>query len=423
MTDVFDRLESNVRSYCRSFPATFHSARGATLIDVEDREFIDFFSGAGALNYGHNPPALKQELIRYLSNDGVLHALDMSTTAKARFLETFERLILQPRGLDYKIMFPGPTGTNSVEVALKLARKATERHNIISFTNGFHGMTLGSLSLTGNGGKRSGAGVPLGNVTHMPFCGYHGTDTDTISLLERVLADTSSGTDLPAAFVLETVQAEGGVNVASRSWLQAVADLAHQYGVLLIVDDIQVGCGRSGPFFSFEPFDLQPDIVCLSKSLSGYGLPMSLTLVRPEHDVLEPGEHNGTFRGHNAAFVTATAAIETFWSNSQLTQKVKRDAEKVRDALLSLESEFESEVVEVRGRGMIQGIEFKNPNVAQAVSHHAFESGLLIETAGPSDEVLKTLPPLTIAPDQLAKGLEIVRESVSAVLSNEPASV
>ena len=320
-------------------------------------------------------------------------------------------------------MFPGPTGTNSVEAALKLVRKATGRHNVIAFTNGFHGMTLGSLSLTGNGGKRAGAGVPLGNVTHMPFCGYHGTETDTIGLLQRVLADASSGTDLPAAFVLETVQAEGGVNVASRSWIRSVAALAEEYGVLLIVDDIQVGCGRSGPFFSFEPFDVQPDIVCLSKSLSGYGLPMALTLVKPEYDVFDPGEHNGTFRGHNAAFVTATAALENFWSDNQLSQKVKRDAEQVRDVLLDLESEFESGVVEVRGRGMIQGIEFHNPDVASAVSKEAFESGLLIETAGPKDEVLKTLPPLTIAGDQLAKGLEIVRESVSTVMASELASV
>lgn len=423
MTDIFQRLESNVRGYCRMFPTVFSSATGAVLTNEEGREFLDFFSGAGALNYGHNPPELKSKLIQYLAEDGVLHALDMSTTAKETFLQTFERVILKPEGLQYKLMFPGPTGTNAVEAALKLARKATGRENVISFTNGFHGMTLGSLALTGNGGKRAGAGVPLGNVTHMPYCGYYGTENDTIAMLERVLEDASSGIDLPAAFILETVQAEGGVNVATRSWIQSVARLAKQYGVLLIVDDIQVGCGRSGPFFSFTPFEVEPDIVCLSKSLSGYGLPMALTLVKPEYDVFGPGEHNGTFRGHNAAFVTATAALEAFWSDDRLAEKVKENAGQVRDALLEIESEFESEVVEVRGRGMIQGIEFKNPAVASAISREAFDNGLLIETSGPKDEVLKLLPPLTIREDQLSRGLDIVRRSVNIVLGSEPATV
>ncbi|TWT60715.1 diaminobutyrate--2-oxoglutarate transaminase [Rubinisphaera italica] len=415
--EIFERLESNVRGYCRSFPTVFHTAKGAALVNENGDKYIDFFAGAGALNYGHNPEVLKQKLIEYLTSDGVLHALDMSTTAKRRFLEKFEELILQPRNMDYKIMFPGPTGTNAVEAALKLARKVTGRHNIISFTNGFHGMTLGSLALTGNSGKRAGAGVPLNNVTHMPFCDYLGTEADTIAALERFLEDSSSGVDLPAAFILETVQAEGGVNIGTRSWLQALSDLARRYNVLLIIDDIQVGCGRTGPFFSFEPFDLKPDIICLSKSLSGYGLPMALTLVKPELDIFEPGEHNGTFRGHNAAFVTAAAALEQFWQDDSLTRKVNRNARQVRDALLDIAANHDAEV---RGRGMIQGIEFADASIASAISQEAFKRGLIIETAGPNDEVIKTLPPLTISDEQLSRGLQILAESTIAVTTKEP---
>ncbi len=415
--EIFERLESNVRGYCRSFPTVFHTAKGAVLVNEDGDEYIDFFVGAGALNYGHNPEVLKQKLIEYLTSDGVLHALDMSTTAKRTFLEKFEELILQPRNMDYKIMFPGPTGTNAVEAALKLARKVTGRHNIISFTNGFHGMTLGSLALTGNSSKRAGAGVPLNNVTHMPFCDYLGTEADTIAALERFLEDSSSGVDLPAAFILETVQAEGGVNIGTRSWLQALADLARRYNVLLIIDDIQVGCGRTGPFFSFEPFDLKPDIICLSKSLSGYGLPMALTLVKPELDIFEPGEHNGTFRGHNAAFVTATVALEQFWQDDSLTRKVNRNARQVRDALLDIAANHDAEV---RGRGMIQGIEFADASIASAISQEAFKRGLIIETAGPNDEVIKTLPPLTISDEQLSRGLQILAESTAAATSKEP---
>ncbi len=416
--DTFERLESNVRGYCRSFPTVFKHAKGATLVDESGDEFIDFFAGAGALNYGHNPTKLREPLLDYLLSDGPVHALDMSTTAKRELLETLDAVILKPRNLDYKAMFPGPTGTNSVESALKLARKVTGRHNVISFTNGFHGMTLGSLALTGNSAKRSGAGVPLNNVTHMPYCDYLGTETDTIAALERVLDDSSSGVDLPAAIIVETVQAEGGINVGTRGWLESLSKLAKEYGVLLIVDDIQVGCGRTGSFFSFEYFDVDPDIICLSKSLSGYGLPLALTLLKPEHDVFEPGEHNGTFRGHNAAFVTATAALNEYWRDDELTRKVNRDARQVRDALLDIASECDIDA-EVRGRGMIQGIEFANKSVASAISKAAFEKGLVIETSGPSDEVIKTLPPLTISQEHLARGLEIIAECAHEVMASK----
>lgn len=411
--DTFERLESNVRGYCRTFPTVFATASGATLVNEAGEEFIDFFAGAGSLNYGHNDPTLKQALVEYLTGDGLLHALDMSTTAKRSFLETFDELILRPRGMSYKVMFPGPTGTNAVESALKLARKVTGRHNVVSFTNGFHGMTLGSLALTGNSEKRAGAGVPLNNVTHMPFCDYLGTETDTIAALERFLEDSSSGVDLPAAFILETVQAEGGVNIGTRGWLEALSALAARYQVLLIIDDIQVGCGRTGPFFSFEPFGFEPDIICLSKSISGYGLPMALTLMKPDLDVFEPGEHNGTFRGHNAAFVTATAALRKFWQDESLTEKVSRDARKIRDALLDIAADHEAEV---RGRGLIQGIEFADHSIAAAISREAFSRGLVIETAGPNDEVIKTLPPLTISDDQLTRGLEILATSTAAAI-------
>ncbi len=414
--NITEKIESNVRGYCRSFPTVFRTAQGATLVNEEGDEFIDFFAGAGVLNYGHNHPVLKQSLIDYLTSDGVLHALDMSTTAKVELLETFDEVILRPRDMEYKIMFPGPTGTNAVEAALKLARKVTGRQNVVSFTNGFHGMTLGSLALTGNGGKRAGAGVPLNNVTHMPYCDYLGPEADTIANLERCLSDSSSGMDLPAAFILETVQAEGGVNIGTRDWLEALSDLAHRYHVLLIIDDIQVGCGRTGPFFSFEPFDVEPDIICLSKSLSGYGLPMSLTLMKPELDVFEPGEHNGTFRGHNAAFVTATAALNLFWRDDALTRKVNQSARRVRDALLDIAANLDAEV---RGRGMIQGIEFADHRIATAISREAFQRGLIIETAGPNDEVIKSLPPLTISDEQLDRGLQILADSAAAVVSEE----
>jgi diaminobutyrate-2-oxoglutarate transaminase len=335
-----------------------------------------------------------------------------------RFLERFEEVILKPRGMDYKIQFPGPTGTNSVEAALKLARKVTGRTNVVAFTDGFHGMTLGSLAITGNAGKRAGAGVPLHDATSMPFDGYLGEDVDTIGVLESYLDDTSSGLDKPAAVIVETVQAEGGVNVSHFDWLRRLADLLKKHGVLLIVDDIQVGCGRTGPFFSFEPAGIQPDIICLSKSLSGYGLPFAIDLVKPEHDIWEPGEHNGTFRGHNPAFVTAAEAL-SYWEDDALTQEVEKKAVIAFERLEEIAAAHPDAGLSVRGRGLIQGLVFPDGEVADDVSAECFRNGLVVETAGRGGEVLKLLPPLTITEEALREGLDIIAAAVSATLSGK----
>lgn len=407
---IFDRMESNVRSYCRQFPAIFSRATGAQIFDERGRRYLDFFAGAGTLNYGHNPPGIRRRLVEYLEGDGIVHALDMATTAKAALLERFERVILAPRGLDYRVQFPGPTGTNAVEAALKLARKVTGRTLVVSFTNGYHGMTLGSLAATGNRSKRAGAGQPLSGAVALPYDGYLGPGVDTLELLERLLDDPSSGLDLPAAFLVETVQAEGGVRVASVPWLRGLERLARRHGALLIVDDIQVGCGRTGPFFSFEEAGLRPDLVCLSKSISGYGLPMALVLLRPELDLWKPGEHNGTFRGNNLAFLAATEAL-SFWETDELQRRVVAQGALVAERLTVLAGRLPS--AEVRGRGMIQGLVCGE--LAQPISRAAFERGLILETAGPRDEVLKVLPPLTIGEAELREGLDLLEDAVRAL--------
>jgi diaminobutyrate-2-oxoglutarate transaminase len=410
---IIDRLESEVRSYCRTFPAVFTRAEGSTMYDRDGRAYLDFFAGAGTMNYGHNHPVLRDRLVAYLAKGGIVHALDMTTEAKCDLLAAFERYVLRPRDLSYKVMFPGPTGTNAVEAALKLARKVTGRTQVVSFTNAFHGMTLGSLAVTGNASKRAGAGVPLGNVIRVPFDGYHGPNVDTLSHIEALLADRSSGFDAPAAFLLETVQAEGGINVASERWLRGIATLARDHGALLIIDDIQVGCGRTGAFFSFEDAGLTPDIICLSKSLSGFGLPMAVTLMRPELDVWSPGEHNGTFRGHNLAFVTATAALEQFWRDDRLSTDVEEKSALARERLGRLAVRCDAEV---RGRGLILGMACADPALATAISRNAFERGLIIETAGAEDQVVKLLPPLTTTTEELIRGLDILEDATEHAL-------
>ncbi|GGN66390.1 diaminobutyrate--2-oxoglutarate transaminase [Nocardia rhizosphaerihabitans] len=412
-TSIFEAMESNVRGYCRDWPAVFATAEGAWLRDEEGREYLDFFAGAGALNYGHNNPVLKRALLDYVASNGITHGLDMSTVAKRELLETIRDTLLSPRGLDYKVQFPGPTGANAVEAALKLARKVTGRKTVLSFTNAFHGMTLGALSVTGNAAKRAGAGVPLEHATPMPYDGYFDNTIEDFGWMQRVLDDSSSGFDRPAAVIVETVQGEGGVNLARAEWLRHLAGLCASRDILLIVDDVQMGCGRTGPFFSFEIAGITPDIVTLSKSIGGYGLPMALVLLKPEHDQWAPGEHNGTFRGNNPAFVTATAALREYWSDDRLAQHTAANGEYIGRKLSAVADRYEG--VSTRGRGMVHGIVFDDPSQAGKVCRTAFEQGLLVETSGSMDEVVKLLPPLTLGSDELDRGLSVLSASIDAV--------
>lgn len=417
-TDVFEERESAVRTYCRRFPAVFTRASGDRMWDEQGREYVDFLSGAGALNYGHNPAEAKTALVDYLLADGPAHGLDLHTSAKAHFLRRFRDIVLAPRGLDHRVQFTGPTGTNAIEAAFKTARRVTGRTGIIAFTGGFHGLSLGALAASATAFKRAAAGVPLTHVTRMPYAGYFGPDTDTIDHLTRLLDDPGSGIDRPAAFVVETVQGEGGLAAASPEWLRRLAAAARDRDILLIVDDIQAGCGRTGTFFSFEEAGIVPDIVCLSKSISGYGLPMALTLVRDELDQLGPGEHSGTFRGNNLAFVTAAACLE-HWADPAFTDRVQSHADLLAELLGELGEKYAYLGCEVRGRGLIRGLAFTDEGLADRVSRAAFERGLLVETSGASGQVLKIMPPLVTDGDGLRHGIAILADAIGSAAAEE----
>ncbi|WP_433231670.1 diaminobutyrate--2-oxoglutarate transaminase [Actinomadura formosensis] len=413
--DVFASLESEVRGYCRGWPTVFTTARGSHMTDENGKTYLDFFAGAGTLNYGHNNPQLKRRLLDYLAGDAIVHSLDMYTAAKREFLERFKEYVLRPRELDYKVQFPGPAGNHSVEAALKLARKYTGRETVVSFTNAFHGMTLGALAVTGNSMKRTGAGVPLGHGVAMPYDNYLDGRTPDFLLFETMLDDSGSGLDKPAAVIVETVQGEGGINVATAEWLRHLQDLCRRHHILLIVDDVQMGCGRTGRFFSFEEAGIVPDIVCLSKSLSGYGLPFAVTLMKRELDVWDPGEHNGTFRGFNPAFVTAVAALEHYWTGDDMEKQTLSKGQQVQAALEEIALAHAGAISTIRGRGLAWGLVMNDPEMASKVCAEAFDRGLLMETSGPEGEVVKLLPPLTTTEAELAHGLEIIADSVEAV--------
>jgi diaminobutyrate-2-oxoglutarate transaminase len=415
IVDTFELLESEVRYYCRDFPVVFTKGIGCRLFDENGGEYLDFFSGAGTLNYGHNNPRLKRRLIEYIENDSITHSLDMATAVKREFLERFDSLILAPRRLRYKIQFCGPTGTNAVEAALKLARKVTGRQNVIFFMNAYHGLSLGSLAVTGNASKRTGAGVPLHYTMPMPYDGDLGPNVNTLDYFEAFLQEPGSGMELPAAVIVETIQAEGGVKVASYEWLHRLEDLTRRHGIVFIVDDIQVGCGRTGSFFSFEDAGLRPDLVCLSKAISGFGLPMALLLIRPELDVWQPGEHTGTFRGNNLAFVTASEAL-AYWEDEAFAGLISKKSALMSRLLKDTVERHPEALGWVRGRGLIQGLGFDVKGLAHEVARVAFDSGLIIETSGARSEVVKLLPPLTIDEDELRDGIARLDESLTMAL-------
>ncbi|TGS61875.1 diaminobutyrate--2-oxoglutarate transaminase [Mesorhizobium sp. M3A.F.Ca.ET.201.01.1.1] len=410
-TDPFTAHESNVRRYGRSFPAVFARALGATIWDESGNAYIDFLVGSGALNYGHNNPDIMAPAIEYLVGENILLSLDMHTAAKRDFIEGFVDWILKPRGLSYKIQFPGPTGTNANEAALALARKYTGRSSVMAFTNAFHGMSLGSLAVSGSASTRELGGVARHDVIRVPYDGYPSQAFDSASYIDHVLSDPGSGIEKPAAIILETIQAEGGMNAASAAWLTEIHRICRTQGIVFIVDDIQAGAGRTGDFFSFESAKIEPDIVCLSKSLSGSGSPLSIVLIRPDLDIWKPGEHSGTFRGNNFAFVTAGAMCK-MWSDRKFTAGVERTAVRLQTHLDRLVAKFPRYIEQKRGRGLMAGLKCRSPAVVGRVHDVAFENGLLIESSGPNRDVIKVLPPITITDAELDRGITILEHAL-----------
>lgn len=406
---TFEQRESEIRAYCRAAPTVFKSSSNAKMVDENDKEYIDFFAGAGVLNFGHNNPKMKKAIVDFINRNGVAHSLDMYTDVKRDFINKFHDTILKPRGFgDRKLQFTGPTGTNAVEAALKLARKVTGRTEVVAFNRGFHGMTLGALSCTANNAYRSSSGVPLNNVIRGTF-----NDVPALNEMIRQMTHTGEGLQAPAAFIIETVQAEGGVRVASKEWLHAVQDFAKESGALLILDDIQGASGRHGSYFSFDDMDLDPDIIILAKGLGGFGTPIAMLVNKPEIDkAWKPGQHTGTFRGQGLSFVAGKAALEYF-DNEEFNKETIRKGKVIRACLDGLNAKYPN--TQIRQKGMMLAIEFESAAIVKEIIANTFKNGLIIGACS-SGEIIKFIPPLTIEDDTLEEGLNRFVKSVDAVL-------
>lgn len=414
MLNLFDELESNVRYYCRRWPAVFASAHGSRLIAEDGTTYLDFFSGAGALSYGHNNPVLVDVAIEHLRTGRILHSLDTFTPQKRAFLEAMHRHVLAPRELDMVIQTVGPTGATAVEAALQLAQRVTGRRGVVGFDGGYHGMTYRAASISASMAGRA-TSAHLKDFVALPYV-ENATEAD-LDLLERTL-ESSLDDQRVGAVIVEATQGEGGARPFDPAYLRAVRERTRERGILVIADEVQAGVGRTGPFFSFEGSGLDPDIVCVSKSISGLGLPMAINLVRRDLDVWAPGEFSGTFRGNNLAFATATAMLENYWADADLEKSTARRGLVVCSSLAGISQTFSDGDFAVRGNGLLYGLDVHDGRLAGRITEAAFERRLIVETCGAGDTTLKLLPSLVLDDSELTEGLSTFASAVEHACAN-----
>jgi len=417
--------ESNARVYPRHFPFAVADAAGSFIRDLDGNVFIDFLAGAGVLSFGHNHPELVGVAAEQM---GVFtHGLDMPSPVKDAFTEA--QLSMLPVGMRdrMKIQFCGPTGANAVDAAVKLAKTATGRGDIVAFQGGFHGSSHVGMALTGNLSQKGPIANGMPGVHFFPFASGGSCpagadpvswDANCVAFLEYALTDPNGGIPLPAAVIMEMVQGEGGVNPATREFVQRVRRLTRELGVVLIVDEVQTGCGRTGSWFAFEQYDIEPDVVVASKALSGMGLPVAIILYGRELDVWKPGAHSGTFRGNQLAFAAGVKAVEMF-RRDDILGNVRARGEQIARRLADLEPH--PAVREVRGRGLMWGIELNAPadgrtagELAEEVQARAVRAGLILELGGRDDCVVRMLPPLNVTEEVVDMALSILVQALES---------
>lgn len=415
------RYESSARTYPRNLPIAIARAAGSYVQDVDDNVFLDFLAGAGVLSLGHNHPDVVSAVRDQL--DVAVHGLDMPTPVKDRFTEMQLAMLPEPLRDRMKIHFCGPTGANGVEAAIKLCKTATKRSTIIAFQGGFHGSTAAAMAVSGTLDPKIPVGGTLPGVHFFPYSycercpvalNRATCDTNCAGYLERALTDPGGGVTPPAAIIMELVQGEGGVIPATREFARRVRALATDLGIPLIVDEVQTGCGRTGTWFAFEQYGIEPDVIVASKALSGVGLPVAILLYDKRLDVWEPGAHIGTFRGNQLAFAAGVAALQTM-AREKTLENARARGEQL-GALLAELAPRSPWIREVRGLGLMWGIELADPlsgepatELARAVQRTALANGLILEVGGRRDSVVRMLPPLNVTAEQIETAAGILR--------------
>ncbi len=433
-----EHYESEVRSYPRRIPIAIKTTRGVIVEDTKGQTYVDCLAGAGALPLGYNHSEINQVMITQLNEGVPYQTLDITTPSKDAFIKAVMQFLPTNFAKTARIQFCGPSGADAVEASIKLAKLYTKRNTMASFHGAYHGMTNGSLALTGSLSAKERRTGLMSDVHFFPFpysyrcsfgLGGEAGAKQSIRYIESVLCDDESGITKPAAIIVEPIQGEGGVIPASIKWLQELRRLTTEHGILLIFDEIQCGVGRSGDNFAFEAAGIEPDILVLSKAVGG-GMPMSIILYHEKFDCWNAGEHTGTFRGNQLAMASGAKTLEII-KRDNLTENAKLRGEQLRAGFTTIQAQF-PEIGEVRGRGLMNAIEIvkpgqqnrlgqaiADPELAAKIQRVALENGLIIEKGGRQGAVLRFLPPLIISETQIDFVIKTVTDAFTATVDNK----
>lgn len=417
--------EGGVVSYPRGMPMALRRGKGATVEDVDGNVYIDFFGGAGVMGVGHSNPEVIEAAQEQLGQ--LTHALDFPTPARRALVETLHELL--PDELN-RVSFGGPTGSDAVESAIKLAKYNTGRYPVIAFEGGYHGMTAGALSLCSGASFKEDFLPLIPEVHFVPYaycyrCAFgrepESCDLECARYLDHVLEDPHSGVGKPAAIIVEPIQGEGGSVVPPEEFVAEIRAICDRHQVLMIADEIQAGLCRTGKMFSFQHSGVVPDVITMSKALGGVGLPIAGIAYKEALDTWPPGKHIGTFRGNVSAYAAGAAALRFMVENN-----LAEHATNLGELMLSLLREIEQDspiVGQARGRGLMLGVELVKdkatkepaPELAEQLRTACHQRGLLIEVGGHYDNVARFLPPLVLTEELARKGVEVFADVVREV--------
>jgi diaminobutyrate-2-oxoglutarate transaminase len=430
-----NHFESHVRSYPRRIPIAIAKAQGINIIDVEGTEYIDCLAGAGTLALGHNHPVTTKAIQQVLQVGLPLHTLDLTSPIKDQFCADILNSLPTEFASNACIQFCGPAGTDAVEAAIKLVKTVTGRRTICAFQGGYHGITHGALALTGNHGPKMKVPNLMSDVHFLPYpysyrcpfgIGKERGEEIGIHFIERLLNDPESGVLPPAAIILEAVQGEGGVIPAPMTWLRELRRITQERKIPLILDEVQTGVGRTGNMYAFEQANIIPDIVILSKAIGG-SLPMAVIVYNKTLDNWSVGAHAGTFRGNTMAMAAGSATLR-FIQEEQLLDHVQTMGKRLMNHFNAIEAKS---IGEVRGRGLMIGIEIVNKNLspdhlgsfptdsemATRIQKACFKRGLIVELGGRNASTIRFLPPLIINAEQVDAVASRVEDAIKAAES------
>lgn len=433
MLDAQEERESSARTYPRKLKIAVRRGSGAYLEDVDGNIFIDFLSGAGALALGHNHPDLVDAVRRQL--DLSTHMLDFPTPIKEEFTRTHLEMLPASMRNRMKVQFCGPAGADAVDAAIKLCKTVTGRADVISFHGGFHGSTQSTLALTGLRPPKEHLHNLMPGVHFFPYaycyrCPVSLTPStcaiNCVQYLEKILDDENGGVRTPAAVIMEVVQGEGGVIPAHKGFVKEVRRITRERSIPLVIDEIQSGCGRTGKWLAFEHFDIEPDVIVLSKALGGLGMPVAMILYDRALDVWRPGAHTGTFRGNQLAFAAGVEMIKVM-RRERVLENAAREGQHIHERLEAVRGELPI-IGDIRGLGLMLGVEIIDPRTGRGAPATAarlqellFQRGLLMELGGREDCVLRFLSPLNVTRATVDAAMDIIIEALRAC-SAEPAS-